>query len=833
MTAHTVRTVGGVEPGGAVPSDPEPVEGVSGALDRVAGGVRRVGGALTDLEPASVTAAEVDGEEALRYERSSRAVIRLIACVLGIAAVATLGWLLPRTHDGLEADLSSGAGRWVIGIGEFGDATATVVATLTMVLAVVASAVGRRPRQLLTCLIAVGGAMATVTVAARIGGSTPGQVITEEWALAVVAAGVAVGAASFSVLALPVARWSSATIALFTLVGVLGAEVSLASRAMALLAGGAVGAAAALVVGTATRRVARSELGSAMESIGLPLSDLARHGGDARGSQPWVATLSTGRTVFVKVTAVDELRSDQLFRFWRRLRLKRADDERSPASVRRAVEHEAFVAGRASAAGVRTPNVLALGSLADDRGMFAVYSTVEGQTLDGTEPSDALLRAVWSQVQILRRARIAHRDLRAANVMSAPDGDDADQAWLIDFGFAEIAASQDLLDRDLAELLVSTAALVGVDRAVDNGIAVMGADELAAAIPWVQPLAVSSASSAALSRDDFDRVREQVRAAAGISAPELPQLQRVSRRAVISTIALGVAIWAVLPQITKGIDWSTVLHAHVHWAVIAVVASALTYVGAGISMAGSVSDTVSLPSTTMAQIASSFTNRITPAKVGGMALNVRFLTKQGIDTATATTGVAVSTAAGTVVHLLLMAVVLVWSGKTGLSEVPAPSTTIVLVILAALAAAASIVGTVAPLRRWFADSVVPSLQRSARSFIEVMRTPRNVVMLLGGSAMVTIANFVAFDVSLRAFDIAVPISSAAVVYLAGSALASAAPTPGGLGATEAALVAGLALVDVDQRMAIPAVLLFRLATFWLPILPGWIALTVLQRRGEV
>ena len=34
-------------------------------------------------------------------------------------------------------------------------------------------------------------------------------------------------------------------------------------------------------------------------------------------------------------------------------------------------------------------------------------------------------------------------------------------------------------------------------------------------------------------------------------------------------------------------------------------------------------------------------------------------------------------------------------------------------------------------------------------------------------------------------------------------------------------------------MGIPAVLLFRLATFWIPILPGWIALTVLQRRGDL
>jgi uncharacterized protein (TIRG00374 family) len=64
-------------------------------------------------------------------------------------------------------------------------------------------------------------------------------------------------------------------------------------------------------------------------------------------------------------------------------------------------------------------------------------------------------------------------------------------------------------------------------------------------------------------------------------------------------------------------------------------------------------------------------------------------------------------------------------------------------------------------------------------------------------------------------------------------VSSAAPTPGGIGAAEAALVAGYTAVGVDSSTAFAAVLLFRLVTFWLPILPGWIALVQLQRRGKL
>ena len=71
------------------------------------------------------------------------------------------------------------------------------------------------------------------------------------------------------------------------------------------------------------------------------------------------------------------------------------------------------------------------------------------------------------------------------------------------------------------------------------------------------------------------------------------------------------------------------------------------------------------------------------------------------------------------------------------------------------------------------------------------------------------------------------------MYLAGAAVAAFAPTPGGLGALEAALVAGLVGVGVDHTIAVPAVFLYRIATFWLPILPGWVAFGWLRRSNHV
>jgi glycosyltransferase 2 family protein len=50
---------------------------------------------------------------------------------------------------------------------------------------------------------------------------------------------------------------------------------------------------------------------------------------------------------------------------------------------------------------------------------------------------------------------------------------------------------------------------------------------------------------------------------------------------------------------------------------------------------------------------------------------------------------------------------------------------------------------------------------------------------------------------------------------------------------EAALVAGFTGVGVEAGVAVAAVLSYRLLTYWIPILPGWIALRVLERRGHI
>ena len=70
-----------------------------------------------------------------------------------------------------------------------------------------------------------------------------------------------------------------------------------------------------------------------------------------------------------------------------------------------------------------------------------------------------------------------------------------------------------------------------------------------------------------------------------------------------------------------------------------------------------------------------------------------------------------------------------------------------------------------------------------------------------------------------------------LLYMTANTVASAAPTPGGVGVIEAALVAVLTGVGVESAQAISVVVLFRLITYWLPIPFCWLALNHLRRTN--
>jgi undecaprenyl-diphosphatase len=218
---------------------------------------------------------------------------------------------------------------------------------------------------------------------------------------------------------------------------------------------------------------------------------------------------------------------------------------------------------------------------------------------------------------------------------------------------------------------------------------------------------------------------------------------------------------------------------------------------------------------------------------GGLALTARFLQKRGIDTPTAVAAVGVDTIAGVVVHLTLTALFFVLAGSSGLQTFRLPSLTAIALIAAGVALVA-LTGVAVPWSRSLLTTrVLPATKRSLANIGEIARQPSKMIALFGGSLAITLGYILALEVAVSAFGAGPAFTSIALVYLVGSVISSIAPTPGGIGAVEATLIAGLTAAGMASATAIAAVILFRLATFWIPLLPGWGALVVLQRSGDL
>ncbi len=641
-------------------------------------------------------------------------------------------------------------------------------------------------------------------------------------------------AAGFSVLAPWLSRrWRRAgtlLIAFFLVVRSVDGVVAPMEALVVVALGYAIGAATLLAFGATDRRPRGSELVTALQRHGVDVRRLRAADVPARNSAPWFVTTAAGTRLFVKVLGPEERAADLLYRTLRALRLKDTGDAPPFLTVRREVEHEAGLSLTAWAGGVRTPKLVAAGEVGVDSMMLA-FEAIDGSPLDEVGPiSDRTLTGVWEQLATLHHRRIAHRNVSVANIVV----DDTGAPWITDFGFSELAADDSQLDADVAQLLAATAVIVGPERAVTTADGVIGHERLARASPRLQLAALGSSTRTALAEHDdlLDELRDQVAVTTGTERPRLEKLERVTARSVVMAGMLGLAFYILIPQLAE-VRLDDVVGASWGWFPLVVLFSLLTYVGASIATLGAVPDRLRFGPTLEAQVAASFVNRITPVKIGGMATNLRYLQKAGVDSPVAVAGIGLTNVIGFIVHMTLLVVFVTTAGRSAAESVSLPSGGAVLVGLVVVMTLAGLVMLLPVGRRMLLGRFWPIAKTSVSGIGLVASRPAKVLALFGGSFAITVSYILALWYSIQAFGGGLGFVSVGTVYLAGQTVAQAAPTPGGIGAAEAALIAGLTAFGLAADVAVPAVFLYRFATFWLPILPGWLTVRHLLRIGAL
>ncbi|WP_158412498.1 lysylphosphatidylglycerol synthetase family protein [Ilumatobacter nonamiensis] len=620
-------------------------------------------------------------------------------------------------------------------------------------------------------------------------------------------------------------------------VRVLSATQAPVSIAVTVTLGAAIGSAALVAFGSPQRRPGAASLSAALHAGGFEI--------DALGDEATERGLRTyhgrddGRLVDVTYLDRDDRDAELFARVIRSIKVRDVEEQKLSVKPRVRAAQIALATSMAGRTGARVPEILAVAP-ADSESAVYVSAHPDGEPLTDADPdavTDAALDDAWRQIGRLHAGRIAHRSLSGSNLVL-----DGDEVTLLGMDTALLASSDESRAIDRADLLVSMALVVGVDRSLDSAVRIVDARLLETTLPFVQVRALPARAQREVRhhKELIDQLRTGLQDRLGVDEVELAELERVSIAKVVTWVGFGVLAfflltlvsnWSEIREAMSGINWV--------WAIPVLLATLMGTVAGAMSLSGSVVRPIALGEAIIVMFGQSFLNRFTPMNAGGMAMRIRYLQKGGTDGTVAAAAIGLTSAVSGVVQVGFIAFFLLWSSTDVSSDTSSdggggsPDLTVVLVFVGAAIVAAIAIALTPKLRRWVVSFVKSTVQKIRTDFGELARRPTKMALLFGGATLGKLMTIVAFVASCRAFDIDLSFATLGALYMVATTIASTVPTPGGVGAVEAALVLVLTNAGVDDATAWAAVLLFRLINYWFPTIPGYVALKMSERRELV
>jgi uncharacterized membrane protein YbhN (UPF0104 family) len=277
----------------------------------------------------------------------------------------------------------------------------------------------------------------------------------------------------------------------------------------------------------------------------------------------------------------------------------------------------------------------------------------------------------------------------------------------------------------------------------------------------------------------------------------------------------------ILRQSLRALD-----HAEFDWLLAALLLTGATFILAAAIYTALALKPLRYPSTLLVELASAFTNRLLPAGLGSLGLHGLYLYKQKHSAAQATAIVSVNNLLGITAHLFLLTLLIclrpeiLHRFRTNIFHIQ-PWYVVVAILLLGL------LGLVPPVRSklvGFGNNLLVSF-RAIRS--------RRVAVAMVLALLLTVTYTLILFCAAWSLKINLALPEIFVIFSLGMLAGTATPTPGGLVGAEAGLFAGFVAYGVNAPAAGAAVLLYRLYTYWLPLLPGAVTLLVVRGRKIV
>ena len=619
-------------------------------------------------------------------------------------------------------------------------------------------------------------------------------------------------------------RW---LIGLGALAGVaLGVSVSIGAAA-GFLVGLAGAATVHLIFGSPGGRLTLEEVSSALDEIGVATRDLFAAPLQSRGVQVWLGQARDGRPLLVKIFGRDARQGQLIASTWSSLR-RRGETVRLGTTWQQA-QNEAFVSLFAERGGVLVLPLVAAG-IAVDGDALLVFNA-DGRTLASMraeEIDDRAIEGLWRAFVRLGALGVAMGRVDGHGLFVRPDG----SAAVGEFGDATVAADRAEILADKAQLLVTTALVVGQERAVAIAARTIGNAALEDALPYLQHAALDPEVWRAVKARDWDLEDLRVRAeqVTGSAPRELEQLRRVTWGSILKILVIGAVTYALLSAVAD-LGLGTILQefqgASKGWLIAAIILCPLVQIPQAVSTLGATLRSMRFWPVLMLQYGIQFIALAVPSSAARVALEIRFFERVGVPAAGAVSIGMIDSFSTFCIQLLLILVIslsglasldLSGSGSSSGSSVDWEDLLIALGLLVVAFVAALLV----PRFRNMIKRFVHGLREKAadgRAALRVLRKPRKLLYLLGGNLIAQILLAFILGMCLQAFGYSATLAQLVLVNTFVSLFAGFMPVPGGVGVAEAGYTAGLIAIGIPHDTATSTALMFRFITFYLP--PAW------------
>jgi uncharacterized membrane protein YbhN (UPF0104 family) len=454
--------------------------------------------------------------------------------------------------------------------------------------------------------------------------------------------------------------------------------------------------------------------------------------------------------------------------------------------------------------------------------------------LDVGSIDDALLGRLWQELATLHRAGITHGGLRPSAIFVE---ESTGAPCLGSFERSQPITRLQQVHADRAQLLATTTLLVGADRAIAAARRELDAEDAAPLVAHLQPAAMDVPLRQALEASGvaLADLRTATASAAGIELPELQKIWRVSWGALLRLAVLGFVAYLLISQLADiGFDAivDAIRDASLPIVLFALLLGQVPRVAQAASLQTASPAPVPLERVTRLQFATCFVNLVMPSTAARVATSIRFFQRSGATSAAAVSAGALDSVFGFIAQiLLLVGSLLLGLGTLGFDGLDVRSTdrsglwTLVLVLAALLAVAAVVVALVPRLR-----VAVLGFLGQLREALLVLRSPVAVVGLIGWNLAAELLFSLTIWVVLQAFGQDVGFADVVIINEAVALFAGLVPVPGGIGVTEGALTAGFVAVGVPEEIAFSAALTYRMCTYYLPPIWGYLAFRSLREE---